>query len=155
MQLIFFKYHISLNEDELMEFQPTLINYKGLKNTSYWTITTALTHLDQSTCTSPDQNTGVGSLSLLQDIFPTQGLNPGLLHCRQILYLLRHQGSPTNHWAKCYRGTVSPKTHNNAKRSYSCTCHITNKKQRGQGFPWGSNGKESTLQCRGWRFNPW
>ena len=31
---------------------------------------------------SPGQNTGVGSLSLLQRIFPTQGLNPGLLHCR-------------------------------------------------------------------------
>ena len=34
---------------------------------------------------SPGQNTGVGSLSLLQGIFPTQGSNPGLLHCRQIL----------------------------------------------------------------------
>ena len=40
------------------------------------------------------QNTGVGSLSLLQEIFPTQGLNPGLLHCRQILYQLSHKGSP-------------------------------------------------------------
>ena len=36
----------------------------------------------------------VGSLSLLQGIFPTQGLNPDLLHCRQILYHLSHQGSP-------------------------------------------------------------
>ena len=36
---------------------------------------------------SPGQNTGVGSLSLLQGIFPTQGSNPGLPHCRQILYL--------------------------------------------------------------------
>ena len=43
---------------------------------------------------SPGQNTGVGSLSLLQGIFPTQGLNPGLLHRRQILYQLSHQGSP-------------------------------------------------------------
>ena len=34
---------------------------------------------------SPDQNIGVGSLSLLQGIIPTQGLNPGLLHCRRIL----------------------------------------------------------------------
>ena len=42
---------------------------------------------------SPGQNTGVGSLSLLQGIFPTQGSNPGLLHCRQILYQLRHKGS--------------------------------------------------------------
>ena len=35
---------------------------------------------------SPGQNTGVGSFSLLQGIFPTQGSNPGLPHCRQILY---------------------------------------------------------------------
>ena len=41
---------------------------------------------------SPGQNTGVGSLSLLQGIFPTQGWNPGLLHCRQILYQLSYQG---------------------------------------------------------------
>ena len=43
---------------------------------------------------SPGQNTGVGSHSLLQGIFPTQGLNPGLLHCRWILYQVSHQGSP-------------------------------------------------------------
>ena len=39
------------------------------------------------------QHTGVGSLSLLQGIFPTQGLNPGLLHYRQILYQLSHKRS--------------------------------------------------------------
>ena len=43
---------------------------------------------------SPGQNTGVGSLSLLQGIFPTQGSNPDLPHCRQILYSLSHKGSP-------------------------------------------------------------
>ena len=43
---------------------------------------------------SPGQNTGVGSLSLLQGIFPTQGSNLGLPHCRQILYQLSHQVSP-------------------------------------------------------------
>ena len=43
---------------------------------------------------SPGHNTGVGSHSLLQGIFPTQGVNPGLLHCRQILYHLGHQGHP-------------------------------------------------------------
>ena len=42
----------------------------------------------------PGKNTGVGSHSLLQGIFPTQGSNPGLLHCRQIFYRLRHQGNP-------------------------------------------------------------
>ena len=43
---------------------------------------------------SPGQNTGVDSLSLLQGIFPTQESNPGLLHCRQILYWLSHRTSP-------------------------------------------------------------
>ena len=42
----------------------------------------------------PGQNTGVGSLSLLQGIFPTQRSNPSLPHCRQVLYQLSHQGSP-------------------------------------------------------------
>ena len=40
---------------------------------------------------SPDQNTGVGRLSLLQGIFPTQGSNPGLPRCRQILYQPSHR----------------------------------------------------------------
>ena len=43
---------------------------------------------------SPGQNTGVGSLSLLQRIFPTQGSNSGLLHYRQILYQLSYKGCP-------------------------------------------------------------
>ena len=43
---------------------------------------------------SPGQNSGVGSRSLLQGIFPIQGLNPGLAHCRRILYQLSHKGSP-------------------------------------------------------------
>ena len=43
---------------------------------------------------SPGWNTGVSSLSLFQGIFPTEGLNPRLLHCRQILYQLSHKGSP-------------------------------------------------------------
>ena len=43
---------------------------------------------------SPGQNTREDSLSLLQGIFPTQGLNPGLPHCRWILYQLSQKGSP-------------------------------------------------------------
>ena len=43
---------------------------------------------------SPGQNTGVGSLSLFQGIFPTQGSSSGFPHCRQILYQLSHKGSP-------------------------------------------------------------
>ena len=43
---------------------------------------------------SPGKNTGVGCYALLQGIFPSQGLNPGLPHCRWILYHLNHQGCP-------------------------------------------------------------
>ena len=43
---------------------------------------------------SLSKNIGVGSRSLLQGIFPSQGWSPGILHCRQILYQLIHQGSP-------------------------------------------------------------
>ena len=43
---------------------------------------------------SPGQNTGLGSLSLLPGIFPTQGSNPGLPHCGRMLYQLNHKGSP-------------------------------------------------------------
>ena len=52
--------------------------------------------MDHTVCpwNSPGQNTEVGSLSLLQGIFPTQGSNSGLPHCRRILYQLSHKGSP-------------------------------------------------------------
>ena len=42
---------------------------------------------------SPGKNTGAGCHARLQEIFPTQGSNPGLLHCRWIFYHLSHQGS--------------------------------------------------------------
>ena len=47
---------------------------------------------------SPGQNTRVGSLSLLQGIFSTPGSNPGLPHCRWILYQLSHKGSSILEW---------------------------------------------------------
>ena len=50
---------------------------------------------------SPGQNTGVGSPFLLQGIFPTQRSNPGLPHCRRILYQLSFQGSPTEPTGTC------------------------------------------------------
>ena len=50
--------------------------------------------MDYTPWNSPGQNSGVGSMSLLQGIFPTQGSNSGLPHCRWILYQLSHQGSP-------------------------------------------------------------
>ena len=42
----------------------------------------------------PGKNTGVGCHFLLQGIFPTQGSNPGIPHCRQTLYRLSYQESP-------------------------------------------------------------
>ena len=55
-----------------------------------------LTLCDPMDCRLPGfsgKNTGVGCHFLLQEIFPTQGLNLGLPHCRQMLYHLSHQGS--------------------------------------------------------------
>ena len=51
---------------------------------------------DYSPWNSPGQNTGAGSLSLLQGIFPTQGSNTGLPYCKQILNQLSHKGSPNS-----------------------------------------------------------
>ena len=47
---------------------------------------------------SPSKNTGMGCHSLLQRVFSSQGSNPGLSQCRQILYHLSHQGSPGSLW---------------------------------------------------------
>ena len=72
----------------------------GVSNTSATKVKVARSsptlrpHVIYSPWDSPHQNIGVGSLSLLQGIFPTQGSNPGLPHCRQILYQLSPKGSP-------------------------------------------------------------
>ena len=51
-------------------------------------------HWLESPWNSPGKNTGVGSLSLLQGIFQVQGLNPGLLHCRWVLYQMSTREAP-------------------------------------------------------------
>ena len=72
---------------------------------------------------SPGQNTGVGNLSLFQGIFPTQGLNIGLPHCRQILYQLSLVESI---WLQCkIPGSISgskrcPGEGNGNPLQYSC-----------------------------------
>ena len=63
------------------------------------------------------KNIGVASLSLLQGIFPTQGLNLGLLRCRWILYRLSHQGR----WQIIYL-FIYPHTHTH---THTCTCAHT------------------------------
>ena len=50
--------------------------------------------MDRGAWHDPGKNTAVGCHFLLQGIFPTQGSNQGLLHCRWILYYLSHKGSP-------------------------------------------------------------
>ena len=72
-----------LMEDKVYEEKWNLLSHVWLFATP-WT----------SPWNSPGQNTGVGSLSLLQGIFPSQGSNPGLPHCRQILYQVSHKRSP-------------------------------------------------------------
>ena len=60
---------------------------------------------------SPGKNTGVGCHFLLQGIFPPKGSDPGLLHCRRILYCLRNQGRPPPCLLQCY--LKSPRYGNN------------------------------------------
>ena len=56
---------------------------------------------------SPGKNTGVGGHFLFQGIFPTQGWNPGLPHCRQILYRLSNQAKVVLHYSK-YTAIIPP-----------------------------------------------
>ena len=76
---------------------PKTRNLSGIKRKWKWKSLSCVRlwdPMDYSPGDSLDQTTVVGSLSLLQGIFPAQGLNPGLLHCRWILYQLIHKGSP-------------------------------------------------------------
>ena len=76
---------------------------------------------------SPGQNTGVGSFSL-QGIFPTQGSNPGLLHCGWILYQLSHKGSPRIlEWVACPFSSRSSRPRNWTRVSCTAGGFFTNR----------------------------
>ena len=78
-------------------FSDTCNNMDESQKHFFWKVAqSCLTLCNPMDCpwNSPSQNTGVGSRSLLHGIFPTQGSNSGLPHCRWILYPLSHQGSP-------------------------------------------------------------
>ena len=75
---------------------------------------------------SPGKNNGVGCHSLLQEIFPIQGLNSGLLHCRQILYHFSHQGSPL----KLFRGLLKMDIKYSLFKRYCCCLCFTGKRDR-------------------------
>ena len=66
---------------------------------------------------SPGKNTEVGCHALLQGVFPTHGLNPGVPHCRQILYWLGHQERQLTHHRDNIIETNKPSLN-------SCLCHL-------------------------------
>ena len=80
--------HFAL-EKKLLHYKSTALQQNIGKSCS-----TLCNPMDYSPWNSPGQNTGLGSLLLLKWFFPTQRLNPGLPHCRLILYQLSHKGSP-------------------------------------------------------------
>ena len=88
---------------------------------------------------SPGQNTGVGSLPFLQGFFPTQGSNPGLPHCRWILYQLSHKGSPRIlEWVACPFSSGSSQPRNWTRASCIEGGFFTN---------WAVRG---FVECHGW-----
>ena len=125
---------------------------------------------------SPGQNTGVGNCFLLQGIFPIQGSNLGLPHCRQILDYLSHKGSPRIvEWVTYLFSSGSSWPRNRNGVSSIIDRFFTNWAIREAyiivynvaysfilvsfmvliGLPWWLNGKEPTCQCRRCRFDPW
>ena len=117
---------------------------------------------------SPGQNTGVGSQSLLQEILTTQGSNPGLLHCRHILYHLSHQGSPRILDCIAYPcSNISFRLRNTALQVDSLPTELSRNEwwrsiEYGQMkgycflfFPGGPAIKTPCSQCRVSRFDPW
>ena len=73
-----------------------------------WSCPTLRPHGLYSPWDSPGQSTGVGSLCLLQGIFPTQRLNPGLPHCRRILYQLSYQGRKMEYYSAIQKNEMLP-----------------------------------------------
>ena len=71
------------------------VSHEGLESEIHLVVSNSLRPLGlYRPRNSLGQNTGVGSYSLLQGIFPIQGLNSGLLHCSRILYQLNYEKSP-------------------------------------------------------------
>ena len=92
-------FHFSLHEYTGIYFSFLLLTVKESESESCLVVSDSLRpHGLHSPWNSPAQNSGVGSLSLLQGIVPTQGLNPGLPHCRRIFYSLIHQGISIPEW---------------------------------------------------------
>ena len=87
--------HLSIHCHSQYNSAPSALFYIESESESHSVVSDSLQpHRLYSPWNSQCQNTGVGGLSFLQGIFPTQGSNPGLPHCRWILYQLSHKGSP-------------------------------------------------------------
>ena len=89
--LVAFQFYVRRNWGSGVEANPHIQMWKWRSLSHVWLTAAQWIYSPRS---SPGPNTGVGSGSLLQEIFPTQGSNPALPHCRQVLYQLSHQGSP-------------------------------------------------------------
>ena len=89
---------------------------------------------------SPGQNTGVGSCFLLEGILPTQGSNPSLPHCRQILYQLKNKGSPrTLEWAAYPFSSGSSQPRNRTRVSCIAGGFFTRQEEgKNDSVPWRS-----------------
>ena len=112
---------------------------------SHSVVSDSLTPHGLSQWNSPAQNTGVGSLSPLQGIFPTQGSNPGLPHCGQILYQLSHKGSARIlEWIAYPFSSGSSRPRNQTRRFLYQLTEL-----------WGSQTRDQTCtSCIGrWSFN--
>ena len=98
---------------------------------------------------TPGKNTGVGCYTLLQGIFPTQGLNPHLPHCRQMPYSLESTGKPIPSPGDLpYPGIKSESPELQAD---SLPAELQGKPHgyvQSRGFSGGTSGKEPNCQCR-------
>ena len=94
---------------------------------------------------SPGKNTRVGCHCLFQGIFPTSGLNLGLPHCRQILYLLSDQGSPVpssrQEFSRCFRNICWVEG--------TACARAWRLRETPEDFPGGPVAKTPCPQCRG------
>ena len=88
------------------------------------------------------RNTGVGGLSLLQWIFPTQELNQDLLHCRLILYQLSYQGRPDTDW-RIINDCSMRKRYKLLWKNESCSVVSNSLQPHGLYSPWNSLGKNT------------
>ena len=86
---------------------------------------------------SPVKNTGVGSHSLLQKIFPTQGSDLGLLHWRQILYRLSHQKPQVAKWWRIHLPIQEMQVQSPGEGKWQATPVLPPAKSQGQRSPVG------------------